>query len=299
MPVLIKIYRVKTENGIQGVIPEIDENENYELLGTLGGDLDATKVVYDDSKTQLGATRLDNVIEKLTFRNPYVYKPRNLKDVLGITDLKQLVAKIRELASKGDFSNFLLGDYFDLPSINDGTGNITWNEDWQNLRCMIVAFDHYYQVGDTSMTNHHIVFQFKNVYKKQRMKSTNDNAGGYSSTEVYSLLNNGFKNGLANVIGVEPYKIRRLLDTGQASQSFAWKDDTCFVPSVVEIYGSIGFGIAGYNSSASTTQFPFYQMFPQERIKYFEGQRWWWWLADSTERWSTTFCLSHGNGGGR
>jgi hypothetical protein len=53
---------------------------------------------------------------------------------------------------------------------------------------VISAFNPYKGVGDTEVTKNHVRFEFANVPMRKRMNPSNDNMGGYPTTEIRTFL---------------------------------------------------------------------------------------------------------------
>lgn len=232
--------------------------------------------------------------DEIAINKAWQFNPRNLMDVLGTTDVKQTFAKLREYTSQADFHLLRLGDYIDLPTFHDGETNYTYNPDTENLRIQIVAFDHYYNVGETQMKTHHCVMQWKNVLRQKRLHWDNT-GGGYRGTELYNYLNGTFKTKLIEYIGLTPCPIDRLLDI---RNNWAWGgglNEYVFIPSEPEVFNSIGWAINGHGTG-SAIQFPLYRMWPDARLKFYNGNRWWWWLSSPSYIASGHFCHVGGNG---
>ena len=315
-----RLYRVNR------VFTATDWNEDVKLLTLVSANdtaTIATEVAYNDANSGLNADNIQTAIEKLSVLkdtkqdkltagkniiikdniisansyNAHILEPRNLIDVLGATDVKNAFIKLRELSSKGNFEDLRIGDYIDLPSLTDGDANYTWNEEHQNLRIQIVAFDHYYRIGDQDNTTHHVVMQFKNCYRQKRMHSSDTNSGGWVNKELFNFLNGAFKNGLINAIGITPLTIRRLLDT---YNNWSWTSETIFLPTEVEVWGHQAWGHSNNGLATGTSiQYPIFNISPQSRIKFFNGNRQWYWLASPTYNATSVFAFvnSYGNAG--
>jgi hypothetical protein len=217
-------------------------------------------------------------------------KARNLLDVLGIRAIhSDDPATALEIASAmsilhqkinpdgiPDFSGLRLGDYLDLPSLNDGTTTYTWEGNYKNLRITIAGFNIYKHAGDTENAKNHIVFMFRNCPLTRRMNASDTNTGGYAATEMRTYLDGVFKTGLANVLGSSYlYTIRRLLST---KGSWAWESDTVFLPTEREIWGTSVWDEKDYGGGFQA-QWPIFRDSVIWKIKRYNGARHWWWEA--------------------
>jgi hypothetical protein len=192
-----------------------------------------------------------------------------------------------------DFSGLRLADYLDLPSLNDGTTNLSWNAAYKNLRIHIAGFNIYKNAGDTENTKNHIVFQFRNCPTTHRMNASNDNTGGYAATEMKTYLEGGFKSGLVAVLGDYLYTVRRLLST---KGSWAWESDTVFLPTEREVWGSCVWAEKEYDGGLQA-QYPIFQDSVIYKVKRYNGSRQWWWEASPYAASAAYFCFAHDHGG--
>jgi hypothetical protein len=227
-------------------------------------------------------------------------KCRNLLDVLGIRavhsddpatvqEATAVFAKIHALnKSNGGvgWAGLRLGDYVDLPSLNDGTTTITWDASYQNLRVQIAGFNVYKHSGDTETTSDHIVFTFRNCPVEHQMNTTDTNTGGYAASALKSYLEGGFKTGLKAVIGDYLLTIRRLIST---KGNWAWEDDTVFIPTEREVFGTSVWDEKTYGGGFQA-QYPIFRDSSLYKVKKYNGSRMWWWEASSYDGNSSNFC---------
>ena len=296
-----KLLTLVSANDAANIASEVAYNnaDSYLEVNNVQNAIDKLSLLKDEKQDKLTAVKNITIIDNaISSKNPHILNGRNLMEVLKATSVKNAFIKLREKSSKGDFDDLMLGDYIDLDSLTDGEGNYLWNEEYQNLRCQIAAFDHYYRVGDTDNTNHHVVMQFKNCFRQKRMHSTDSNAGGYVNKELFNYLNGSFKNGLINAIGITPLSIRRLLDT---YGGWAWASEIIFLPTEVEVWGHQAWsqttnqGIVGCPTGTSI-QYPIFSMCPQSRIKFFNGNRHWWWGGSPGYNANSVFAIVHYGG---
>ena len=210
---------------------------------------------------------------------------RDLVTVLGVANAAAAFAALRTRADAGNFNGLRLGDYIDVSSMTiDGSAISNSN---QRLRFIIAGFDTYYRVGDTEITQHHIVMVSKNCVFQHAMNSTATNTGGYPASELKTWLNDAVKTGLVNAIGITPKTVRRLLDT---KGDWAWTAETVFIPTEVEVFGHQAWSNNKGYSTGSSVQWPLFSEFPQKRIANWNGSRWWWWEASPYTGDSAHFC---------
>lgn len=191
----------------------------------------------------------------------------------------------------GDTSWYRDCDYLDLASITvDGT-TYTWNASYKNLRLMNMGLNVYKHAGDTENTQNHVVMQFRNCVLTKRMNATDTNTGGYASSELYSWLNDKFKAGLVAALGNYLYKVRRLLSI---KSSWAWADDTVFLPTEHEIWGTDVWSESW--DGGFQAQWPAYKDSAIYKVKKHNGSRMWWWEASPYKDNAVSFCHVNVNG---
>ena len=223
-------------------------------------------------------------------------KARNLLDVLGIrsvhsdtpateAEAKACILEMHNRLQAGDTSWYRDCDYLDLASITvDGT-TYTWNASYKNLRLMNMGLNVYKHAGDTENTQNHVVMQFRNCVLTKRMNATDTNTGGYASSELYSWLNDKFKAGLVAALGNYLYKVRRLLSI---KSSWAWADDTVFLPTEHEIWGTDVWSESW--DGGFQAQWPAYKDSAIYKVKKHNGSRMWWWEASPYKDNAVSFC---------
>jgi hypothetical protein len=233
-------------------------------------------------------------------------KARNLLDVLGIraahsddpataAELASAMAALRgKINPDGipDFAGLRLGDYLDLPSLNDGTTTFTWEASYKNLRIVIAGFNIYKHAGDTENTKNHIVFMFRNCPLTKRMNSSDTNTGGWASTELRAYLEGGFKTGLINVLGSYLYTVRKLMST---KGNWAWESDTVFLPTEYEVWGASVWSEVEYGGGFQA-QWPIFRESAVWKVKRHNGSRMWWWEASPSSGSAAYFCVSNSDG---
>lgn len=216
---------------------------------------------------------------------------RNLVTVLGAANAAAAYAALRTRADAGNFNGLRLGDYIDVSSMTiDGSAISNSN---QRLRFEIAGFDTYYRVGDTEITQHHIVMVSKNCVFQHAMNSTATNTGGYPASKLKTWLNDAVKTGLVNAIGITPKTVRRMLDT---KDSWEWTAETVFIPTEVEVCGHQAWSNNKGYSTGSSVQWPLFAAHPQMRIANWNGSRWWWWEASPRTDNTTYFCTCNNLG---
>ena len=222
---------------------------------------------------------------------------RNLLTVLGVTTVAEAMEVLHERCNGegvADFSDLMIGDYLDLPSLTvDGT-TYTWNATYQNLRIVISGFNHYIHCGDTENTKNHILWTFKNVVLQRQMNSSDTNTGGYNASAMKTYLDGVFALGLGSALGSSDYlyTISRAISKKGSTE---WVRNTVFLPTEVEVFGVATYG-DDQNAWNTNIQYPIYRDSSYYRCKKYNGSRAWWWEATPSASNSTTFCNVYING---
>jgi len=184
-----------------------------------------------------------------------------------------------------DFRGIRIGDYIDLPSLDDGTTKFIWNDDYKNLRILVSGFNHYKGYGDTENSDNHVLFTFRNCVTTRRMNPTDTNAGGYNETELKKYLEGVFALGLKQVIGDYLYSIRRLLNN---KISWLWFTETVFLPTEREVWGYPARAHPEWDGG-TTGQYPIY-VHTAYKGKRFNGSRQLYWCSSPHGASSSIFC---------
>jgi len=241
--------------------------------------------------------RLDNALT--THGDMIEGLSRSLLDVFKVNTIAEAMAEIRRRCNNNgeidnsqipDFRGIRIGDYLDLPSLDDGTTVYTWNPTYKNLRIVVSGFNHYKNAGSTENTKNHILFTFRNCVLSKRMNASNTNAGGYEESELRTYLEGVFMLGLKQTIGDYLYPVQRLLST---KGSNSWITDTVFLPTEREVWGYPAWGETEYDSG-TPGQYPIF-FFTVYKGKRYNGSRQWWWVASPSASSSSPFCSVYHN----
>jgi hypothetical protein len=226
---------------------------------------------------------------------------RNLLDIFKVSTIPAAMAEIRrrcnnngEIDASGipDFRGIMVGDYLDLPSLDDGTTVYTWNEDYKNLRIVVSGFNIYKGAADTENIKNHVLFTFRNCVLTRQMNTSDTNTGGYASTAMKSYLDGVFALGLKQAIGGGNadylYPVYRLLST---KGGWAWNLNTVFLPTEYEVWGAPVWSEVGHGGGFQA-QYPIYRETAYKGKKY-NGSRHWWWCASPHASSAAYFCYVH------
>lgn len=182
--------------------------------------------------------------------------------------------------SSGKFTDLYIGDYW---VINDVTYRI-------------VAFDYYYNCGDTNFTKHHVVIvPDKSLYKAQ-MNTSNVTTGGYTGSAMYKSNLAQAKTTIKAAFGSAHVLTKRELLTnavnGNTPSGWAWFDSDVELMNEVQVYGSVAWGAHdgnGYNVASGDGQFPLF-MFDRTKLHNRED----YWLRDVSSAAYFSLVLSYG-----
>ena len=138
----------------------------------------------------------------------------------------------------GTFEDLYIGDYW---TIND-------------VDYVIVAFDYYYNAGDTACTTHHAVVVPRNPLYNAQMNSTNVVTGAYVGSAMYTTNLNTAKNTIQSAFGpTHLLTIRQLFQNSVAEGGYEnsvgeWYDATVWLMNEFNVYG----GLVWKNAYAGT-----------------------------------------------
>lgn len=212
----------------------------------------------------------------------------------GIFRGKYLGSSLTETQSAaiqaGTFDDLYIGDYW---TIND-------------VDYVIVAFDYYYNAGDTACTTHHAVVVPRNPLYNAQMNSTNVVTGAYVGSAMYTTNLNTAKNTIQSAFGsTHLLTIRQLFQNSVAEGGYEnsvgeWYDATVWLMNEFNVYG----GLVWKNAYASTngrgnytidnSQYPGFALEP---TMIHTPSRSAYWLRDVATSNSFAFVNSRGNCG--
>jgi hypothetical protein len=260
-------------------VPKYDEEGRLKSGATPAADNDVVRktdlddfwaVLYDESKAR-------NLLDVLGIRAVHSDDPATAEEIASAMTI--LHQKINPDGIP-NFSGLRLGDYLDLPTLNDGTTIYTWVGSYKNLRITIAGFNIYKHSGNIENTKNHIVFMFRNCPLTRRMNASNTNTGGYDATEMKTYLDGVFKTGLENVLGNYLYTTRRLLSI---KEDWAWESDTVFLPTEREIWGTSVWDEKDWGGGFQT-QWPIFRDSAIWKVKRYNGARQTYWISSPVLR---------------
>jgi hypothetical protein len=223
-------------------------------------------------------------------------------DPASAAEVTQVFTKIHNTIAAGNVANFVLGDYVRLSSLNVAgathnsvtfTGaNVTSDEAFYSgtrLELVLVAKDPY--IGKNGNTQHHMVFQFKNLPLSSvhnSMNSTDTTTGGYRDCAMRQWIINQWKTALVSAGVPESvlFAPNRMVSTGTSTTAVL--QDKVYLPTEWEMFGSRSYAATAENDS-SQSHLPYYDG-STKRLKYYNnsGDSYYYWEASVYS--STDFC---------
>lgn len=159
---------------------------------------------------------------------------------------------------------------------------------------VIIGFDHDTPVDIATYGRDKagITWQLKNCLNTTYpMNSSSTNSGGWTScamrTSTMATLLSQLASDLKNAI----VKVKKLSSAGNQSTAINTTEDSLFLLSEVEIFGSTTYAKAGEGS-----QYEYYQS-GNSRVKTVNGSASYWWERSPYGSNSTYFCFVYSNGG--
>ena len=187
----------------------------------------------------------------------------------------------------GTFDDLYIGDYWTINGI-----------EW-----VIVAFDYYYNTGDTACTTHHAVVVPRNPLYNAQMNTTNVVTGAYVGSAMYTTNLNNAKTTIQKAFGsTHLLTIRQLFQNSVAESGYEnsigeWYDATVWLMNEFNVYG----GLVWKNANAATnwrgnytidnSQYPGFALDP---TMIHTPSRTTYWLRDVAA--STDFAVVYGSG---
>ena len=138
----------------------------------------------------------------------------------------------------GTFEDLYIGDYWTINGVD----------------YVIVAFDYYYNTGDTACTTHHAVVVPRNPLYNAQMNSTNVVTGAYVGSAMYTTNLNTAKTTIQSAFGsTHLLTIRQLFQNSVAEGGYEntvgeWYDATVWLMNEFNVYG----GLVWKNAYAGT-----------------------------------------------
>ena len=125
----------------------------------------------------------------------------------------------------GTFDDLYIGDYWTINGV-----------EW-----VIVAFDYYYNTGDTACTTHHVVVIPRDILYSAQMNTTNVTTGAYVGSAMYTTNLANAKTTITNAFGSEHIltirqRFQNAVTAGYESHG-AWYDASVWLMAEANVYG--------------------------------------------------------------
>lgn len=228
----------------------------------------------------------------------------NLADIFGTTDVPTIIAY-----SKNQKDAVCIGDYVTLPAfsfVDDVTGStVAITTTGNNSRIRVAGNPSPYCGSGDTVNADGILWEFQNCPFLRGMNATNTNSGSYVGSEAHNVLNGAFATALQSVVGSANaiQSTRRLLPTSNNEDygDWGWYGEKCFLLTEAEVLGFKNVGAKKFQVG-NMFQLPIYALDPSAKIKYYNGSRYWWWLAtaysiDSDNSWNSSLFADVGYSG--
>jgi hypothetical protein len=200
---------------------------------------------------------------------PFTGERRDLVKLLGCKHWTDVILFITECKILPEIK---VGDFFKLPVIVEETEINGLEFEELNIRETEVIV--------IEVSNEKIIFQFDDIIFHNAVNAKNTNSGGLSKSDLGEYLNSKF---LVAVFG-----------TGIASMLTSNKDGMKItLPTLFEVFGDRD--DKSMNWSDDPYQFEYFKKI-KNRIKTFDNDTNWWWLANPTAARATHFCGVSGSG---
>lgn len=187
--------------------------------------------------------------------------------------------------SSGTFEDLYIGDYWAI-------GGVEW---------VIVAFDYYFNTGDTACTTHHAVIVPRAPLYNAQMNSTDVTTGAYVGSAMYKTNINQAKTTIQNAFGSgHLLSIRQHFQnavTNGYESGGTWYDATVWLMTEANVYGGNVFKSCTNGTnwvnwySIDNRQYPYFRFAPLIE------SRWTYWLRDVAHSTGFAFVNSRGPSG--
>jgi hypothetical protein len=279
---------LSVDNGVISV-PEATET----VKGVV--ELATSAEVLAGTDTEKAVTVKDLDYSYATIDSDRIYEGVDLetKFAAEIAGYSDVWAWIKARITAVDYSGLHVGDY--VPFSMNGNA----------IKAQIAGIDTYREYGDVAI-GHHIDFISKDCYPVNVLWNTTNvnngsaaNAAPWMVSNIKSVLNTTWYGYLPAALQAQIIEKRLHIETRYTSgstltdsTSWAWNDiGKLWVPSEIEVYGSIVWGTKGYSQNGSV-QYPIFSGNSEKRVKNQGegGNRCTWWLLSVYGGNSTHVC---------
>lgn len=256
-------------------------------------------------------TDAETDINSLDDKMDLITNGANHNAIFGGRDLTNVytIDEMYEMIHSGDFDGLYVGDYFTVSITTDiythftgeafesgvtyyemsGTINErVWTETedetpqndktyatkltkTENVDLMFAAFDYYYNMGDTALTNHHAVLIPKTFFATNaKMNPTNTTTGGYYNSDMHQITLPCYAKSLKTALGNHLLAHKTWLTTTVststpsmagagitgASSASAWETTELQLMNELQIYGTMVWSSSAYEVGVDNEKLP-------------------------------------------
>lgn len=182
----------------------------------------------------------------------------------------------------GTFDDLFIGDYWTIGGVD----------------YVIVAFDYYYNTGDTACTTHHAVIVPRAPLYSAQMNTSDVTTGAYVGSKMYTENLNQAKTTIQNAFGASHLlSIRQHFQnatTNGYESGGTWYDATVWLMSEANVYGGNVFKSVINGTGRPNLYSIDHRQYPYFRYALPNEKRLWYWLRDVAS--SSYFVLVYGGG---
>lgn len=258
-----------------------------EQLAAVNSGITAAKVGnYDD---------VYDVLNYNALNHNGIYRGKDLTDVYTIEQMHSMV-------HSGNFDDLFLGDYINVSITTALPGETVKTE---TVSLMIAAFDYYYNIGDTALTTHHVIFVPRDAgfSTTSKMNDTNTTVGSYLHSYMHQTVLPCYADSLRTALNNHLLSHRTILsnDVNTSTPSMAgagitgattgweWTTVELQLMNEVQVYGTTIWSSSAYDVGADNRQLPVFKF-----ITPVQFGRPAFWLRSVVS--STYFALCNGTG---
>ena len=223
------------------------------------------------------------------------------KDLTNVYTIDQMYSRIHS----GNFDDLFLGDYINV-SITTTLPDETAKTETVSL--MIAAFDYYYNIGDTALTTHHVIFVPRDVgfSTASKMNDTNTTVGSYLHSYMHETVLPCYAASLKVALNNHVLSHRTLLPNAinsstpsmagaglaGASSGWAWTTVELQLMTEQQVYGTRAWTSSAYDIGVDYRKLPVFDFI--NPAQYGRGN---FWLRSVVSSTHFAFCYVSGGSG--
>lgn len=233
------------------------------------------------------------IVKRHSAQLAYLSDPQMHNGIFQEYDITESVGvdELCNRAQSGDFGDLALGNYIKVNITTTLPDESEVNED---VELMIGGFNTYFNVGDTPLTQPHILMLPRGAGFKTtaKMNEANNTDGGYIASDMHTKVLPAYATALKEVFGEHLLTHRELLTsnvTDGKSSGWKWADVDLCLMNEVQVFGTTVFSSSGYDVGSGCEKLPVFNF-----INPVQYRRVFFWLRDVTS--ATAFALCGGDG---